>query len=112
MPTFAAPAYLYWFMWQTPIFDRCPQAFHCAELPFVFYNTDRCATMTGGGPDARALGGKIADAWINFARTGDPNHGNIPSWRKFSSGTVPTLIFDSEVKAALNPDAVELESIA
>ena len=108
----AAPAYLYWFMWQTPIFDGRPQAFHCAELPFVFYNTDRCATMTGGGPDARALGGKIADAWISFARTGDPNHGDIPSWPKFSPGTVPTMIFDSEVQAALNPDAVELESIA
>jgi para-nitrobenzyl esterase len=108
----AAPAYLYWFTWQTPIFDGRPQAFHCAELPFVFYNTDRCAFMTGGGPDARTLGGKVADAWINFARTGDPNHGEIPSWPKFSPGTVPTMIFDSEVQAALNPDALELESIA
>jgi para-nitrobenzyl esterase len=44
------------------------------------------------------LGGKIADAWINFARMGDPNHGNIPSWPKVSSWTVPTMIFDSEVK--------------
>ena len=108
----ATPAFLYWFMWQTPIFDGRPQAFHYAELPFVFYNTDRYATMTGGGPDARALGGKIADAWINFARTGDPNHGNIPSWPKFSSGTVPTMIFGIEVHTALNPDAVELKSIA
>jgi len=58
----AAPAYLYWFQWQTPILDGRPRAFHCAELPFVFYNTDRCATMTGGGADARDLAGRMADA--------------------------------------------------
>jgi para-nitrobenzyl esterase len=107
----AAPAYLYWFTWQTPIFDGRPQAFHCAELPFVFYNTDRCATMTGGGSDARALGGQVADAWINFARTGNPNHRDIPSWPEFSSETVPTMIFDSKVQVELKSDALELESI-
>ncbi len=105
-------AYLYWFCWQTPIFDGRPQAFHCAELPFVFYNTDRCATMTGGGPDARALAGKVADAWVQFARTGDPNHKGIPEWPKFTPETVPTMIFDNEVRVEHNPDALELESIA
>ena len=69
-----APAYLYWFQWQTPVLDGRPRAYHCSELPFVFYNTDRCAVMTGGGADARELGGKIADAWIAFAKTGSPNH--------------------------------------
>ncbi len=28
-----APAYLYWFTWQTPVFDGRPRAFHCAEIP-------------------------------------------------------------------------------
>jgi para-nitrobenzyl esterase len=106
-----APAYLYWFAWQTPMFDGRPQAFHCAELPFVFYNTGKCATMTGGGPDARALAGKIADAWIQFARTGDPNHRGIPHWPKFTPKTVPTMMLDNMVKVELNPDALELESI-
>jgi para-nitrobenzyl esterase len=106
-----APAYLYWFAWQTPVFDGRPQAFHCAELPFVFYNTDRCATMTGGGPDARALAGKIADAWIQFARTGNPNHKGIPDWPKFTPKTVPTMMLDNVVKVMFNPDSLELESL-
>jgi len=72
----------------------------------------RCATMTGGGPDARALAGKVADAWIQFARTGDPNHRGIPYWPKFESKTMPTMMLDDVVKVELNPDALELESIA
>jgi para-nitrobenzyl esterase len=107
----SAPVYLYWFTWQTPIFDGRPQAFHCAELPFVFYNTDRCATMTGGGPDARALAGKVADAWIQFAWTGDPNHKGIPNWPRFTPQAVPTMMLDNNVQVELNPDALELESI-
>ncbi|HEY1313500.1 MAG TPA: carboxylesterase family protein, partial [Steroidobacteraceae bacterium] len=47
-----APAYLYWFTWQTPILNGRPRAFHCSEIAFVFDNTDRCDTMTGGVPEA------------------------------------------------------------
>ena len=107
-----APAYLYWFTWCTPVFDGRPRAFHCAELPFVFYNSDRMETMTGGGSRARELAGKIADAWIRFARTGDPNHAAIPAWPKFSPKTVPTMIFDDKVKVALDSDGAERKSVA
>jgi carboxylesterase type B len=37
-----APAYLYWFSWQRPMFDGRPQAFHCAELPFVAASAAAC----------------------------------------------------------------------
>jgi para-nitrobenzyl esterase len=106
-----SPAYLYWFTWQTPIFDGRPRAFHCAELPFVFYNTDRCENMTGGGARARSLAGRMADAWIRFAATGDPNHAAMPRWTSFSSREAPTLIFDDELRLAMAPDAAELASI-
>jgi para-nitrobenzyl esterase len=72
-----APVYMFWFTWQAPVLDERPRAFHCSELPFVF-NTDRAAAMTGGGLEARALGGRMSDAWIAFARKGDPNHPGLP----------------------------------
>jgi para-nitrobenzyl esterase len=101
----AAPAYLYWFQWQTPILDGRPRAYHCAELPFVFYNTDRCATMTGGGPDARELAARMADAWVAFARTGNPNHKGLPKWPEFTAAQCPTMVFDTTCIVANAPDA-------
>ena len=107
----AAPVYLYWFTWKTPILNGRPRAFHCAEIPFVFYNTDRCETMTGGGPEARRLGAKMSDAWIAFARSGNPNHSGIPHWREFSTQTVATMIFDNTVSLVNDPDGDEQRSI-
>jgi para-nitrobenzyl esterase len=99
-----APAYLYWFQWQTPILDGRPMAFHCAELSFCFDNTDRCETMTGGGPRARALAAKVSDAWISFARRGNPNHKGLPHWSGVTAEALPTMIFDDDCRSLNNPD--------
>ena len=107
-----APAYLYWFTWQTPILSGRPRAFHCAEIAFVFDNTDRCETMTGGGADARALAGKMCDAWIQFARTGNPNHPQLPRWPEFAPESVATMIFDHPPRVEINPDGAEQRSVA
>jgi para-nitrobenzyl esterase len=107
-----APAYLYWFTWQTPILSGRPRAFHCAEIAFVFDNTDRCETMTGGGAEPRALAGKMCDAWIQFARTGNPNHPQLPNWPAFSAETIATMIFDNPSRVEMNPDGAEQRSVA
>jgi para-nitrobenzyl esterase len=107
-----APAYLYWFTWQTPILSGRPRAFHCAEIAFVFDNTDRCETMTGGGAEPRALAGKMCDAWIQFARTGNPNHPRLPRWPAFSAETIATMIFDRPPRVEMNPDGAEQRSVA
>jgi len=99
-----APAYLYWFQWQTPILDGRPMAFHCSELSFCFDHTDRCETMTGGGPRARVLAAKVSQAWIDFARSGNPNHKGLPQWQTFDPETVRTMIFDDQCRLAKNPD--------
>ena len=108
----AAPAYLFWFTWQTPVLDGRPRAFHCAELPFVFDNTDRCAAMTGGTAEARALAAKISDAWIAFARKGDPNHPGLPKWPAFTADKGPVMIFDNKCEVENDPDRAERLTVA
>jgi para-nitrobenzyl esterase len=107
----AAPAYVYWFQWQTPVLDGRPRAYHCSELPFVFANTDRCAAMTGGGADARALASKIADAWIAFARTGKPGHAGLPAWPAFAPAVGQTMVFDTTCALRNNPDKDERDAL-
>ncbi len=99
-----APAYNYWFQWQTPILDSQARAFHCSELPFVFYHTEVCAPMTGGGPAALDLAGRMADAWIIFARTGNPNHTGLPLWPPYDPVRMPTMIFDNQCVVKDDPD--------
>lgn len=101
-------AYNYQFRWKTPVLDGRPGAFHCSEIAFAFYNTDVARTMTGGGDDARALSAKVSDAWIAFAKTGNPNHPGLPKWDPVSGDKVPTMCFDNECDVHVNHDAEEL----
>ncbi len=103
----AAPAYLYWFAWQTPVLDGRPRAFHCSELPFVFNNVECCDTMTGGGAFAVELAHKVSDAWVRFARTGNPNGAGLPHWPPFAPETQATMIFDNRCQVLDAPDAKE-----
>ncbi len=100
-----APVYMYVFAWQSPVMDGKYKAIHCMELPFVFNNIARCDQMTGATPDAFALAEDVSQAWINFARSGDPNHKGLPTWPKYSEENGATMIFDNESKIVNNHDA-------
>ncbi len=92
-----APVYMYLFTWQSPVLDGKYKAFHCMELPFVFDNIERCKRMTGGGREAHILADKMSQAWINFARYGDPNHAGLPTWEPYTAEGGTTLFFDNHI---------------
>ena len=67
--------------------------------------------MTGGGPEARTLADTMSAAWVQFARTGDPNHPGMPHWEPFHPDTVSTMLFDNEARLERDPDGTEQQSI-
>ncbi len=100
----AAPAYLYMFAWHTPQLAGRPRAFHCSEIPFAFGNTDKCENYTGSSPAAKALANKMAMAWINFARSGNPNHPGLPNWSSFNKQNGAMMVFNNTCEVKIDPD--------
>lgn len=99
-----APVYTYMFAWESPVLDGILRSTHCMEIPFVFNNADIHASMTGGGKDALELAEKMSQAWINFARTGDPNTEDLPQWPVYNCSEGAAMIFNDDCEVRYNHD--------
>lgn len=76
-------AYNYLFTWRSPFQGGVLGACHMLEIGFVFGTytmSDAGAAFSGSGPVAEALAEKMQDAWLAFARTGDPSCDSLGSW--------------------------------
>lgn len=105
-----SPVYMYLFDWQSPVMDGKYKAVHCMEIPFVFNNIARCEEMTGGNKDAYILADKMSQSWINFAKTGNPNHKDLPKWDAYNSSNTATMHFDNTctVKPQMDKELFDL----
>ncbi len=99
-----APVYTAWFGWSPPLFNNRLRAFHCADICFWFANTDVMLSHTGGGTRPRKLAEKMANALLQFMKTGNPNSKGLPSWPAYNSKTGSTMILDDTPMVKNDPD--------
>jgi para-nitrobenzyl esterase len=100
----AAPAYAYFFTWQSPMLEDAG-AWHTAELAFCFDNTKRCEQGTGHTPEAQELAKKMATAWANFARDGNPSQPGM-TWSPFNPAGCQAMVFDNHCGMVEDPEGV------
>ena len=98
----AAPVFTYYFTWQSPMLEDAG-AWHTAELAFCFDNTKRCEQGTGNTPEAQTLAKKMATAWANFARTGNPSQPGL-TWEPTDPVRCQTMVFDNECRMVDDPE--------
>jgi para-nitrobenzyl esterase len=101
----SGPVYNYLFAWQSPILDGFWAAGHSMEVAFVFDNVERGRQSTGGGAEVANLSRQVSQAWINFARSGDPNHKGMPTWPRFTGRQPATMVFDTRSQVRVGHDA-------
>ena len=75
------PAYMYLFTWKSPApgLGAC----HAVDVGFVFGTLS--ASFSGTGPAAERLARNIQDAWLAFARTGNPSCESLGRWPQYGS---------------------------
>ncbi len=104
-----APVYMYRLDWETPVEGGRLKSPHALDIAFVFDNVARSVSYTGTGPDQQRMADLMSDAWIAFAKTGNPNTPALPQWPRYTMGNRATMIFDTDPEVSVDPDQAERE---
>ena len=79
------------------------------EIPFVFGRLDDpgMGPLTGQGEAVQRLSEQMMDAWIAFARTGNPATEALPAWPAYTADRRATMVFDESVTVVDAPMEAE-----
>jgi para-nitrobenzyl esterase len=99
-----AKTWMYSFEWSAPVRDGLYGSEHALELWFVFHNLGAAGAggFIGGQPPVK-LADIMNDAWIAFARTGDPG------WQAYDTEKRATMVFKEKCETVLDPRSAERE---
>lgn len=97
-----ADVYSFMFAYEFPYDDGKP-AWHCSEIPFIFHNTDKVPICNRPGI-SELLEEQMAASWVQFAKSGNPNHSLIPKWEKSDVNHENIMIFDEKCEVRANYD--------
>jgi para-nitrobenzyl esterase len=99
--------YAYRFDHKSDAFGGILGAAHALELPFVFGTLadPGFGTLLGGASDVTtALSDRMQDAWLAFARTGNPSTESLPAWPRYEPGNRSTMLLSSEPRVENAPE--------
>lgn len=97
--------YAFRFDWGVSVLGSKAISFHACDVPFPFGTLNvlkgNFSRIAGIKAEAHALSDKMLDAWIAFAKTGNPNQPDDQQWQAYSNQSPGFMHFDhhSEFKS-------------
>jgi para-nitrobenzyl esterase len=105
------PTFVYLFEWESPAFGGLLGSCHGLELPFVFgvAHVPVVQLFTGVGTEVEALSSQMQQAWLSFARYGDPAQGTSGEhWPAWDPRKRSTMVFGPQTGVTDGPRNPEL----
>lgn len=107
-----APVYAYQLNYRSPLENGRYGAMHTMDIPLVFDNISQPESLTGKDADAQKVANQMSEAFIAFARNGNPTHADIPPWRPYESSARATMVFDVQSQLVDDPRGEERKLFA
>ena len=101
-----SPAFVYQLDWASPREGGKFGAPHASDIQLVFDNIDRPGA-TAIGPQAQPMADQMSEAFVAFARSGNPNHKLIPRWEVYALPRRQTMIFNVPSRLEDDPRGAE-----
>jgi para-nitrobenzyl esterase len=102
-----SPVYANQLDWRSPQDGGRWGAHHTLDIPLVFDNVDKPGSLTGTAESARAMANQMSEAFIAFARTGNPNTKLTPTWVPYSLAKRETMVFNVPSRLVNDPRSAE-----
>ena len=102
-------SYHYIFTWKSPALNGLMGSCHLLEIGFVFGTYD--SVFCGSDPEVKRLSIMMQDAWIAFARNGNPSCESAGDWPCYGEKR-QTMMLGRECHVAEAPFEEERQSIA
>lgn len=106
--------YHYLFDWESPV-SRLGSC-HALDLPFVFGTLHAAGNdrFAGSGPQAEQLSQQMMDAWVAFAKTGNPSCDALGTWPRYDAVARNTMVLGKHTHvepAPFEPERALWESL-
>jgi para-nitrobenzyl esterase len=99
-PRHDSRVYSYLFTWPSPAMGGVLGSCHALELGFVFgtNHIPGMSSFAGTGSAAEKLATQMQDAWLAFARSGDPSNESTGKWSAYDEAHRATMVFGANTK--------------
>lgn len=86
--------FAYLFTWESPFLGGILGSCHGLDVPFVFGTVENevVGMFSGSGPKAFELSEVMQEAWLAFARSGDPSCDKVGDWPAYDPLRRPTML--------------------
>jgi len=103
------PTYMYLFTYRPTSAARDYGAMHSMEIPFVFgvLGQQDVIAVIGRSPGLQKIQDRMQDAWIRFARTGNPNSPGLPPWPRYDETRRATMQLGLDCRVVDDPYSTE-----